>query len=118
MAMEKHKRTKWSKVGIPGQQEAEMVFCPIFNRWINSIVCFEITQARAPYDILSHGDEENLGTYPPFIREVVLNSGRVFPEQLSEVVNICSFCESHCLGTGCKREYFMEGVARKKSERL
>jgi hypothetical protein len=111
----KHKMTQWSKLGVPGQQEAEMVFCPIFNRWINNIVCFEITQARALYDDLLHCNEENPDTYPPFIRTIVLNSGRVFPEQLGEVVRICQFCEKHCLGRGCKEKYFMDGVSKRKN---
>ncbi len=81
----------------PGQKKGETVFCPLFSRWIWDIRCLEITLARRLYDEVERPGEE-VEEHSQTIKETTLNSGRVFPEQLSEVVLVCRFCEEHCLG--------------------
>ena len=75
-----------------------MVFCPIFGDWISGIRCFEITVGRRLYDDTKKDEECEIEKHSQTVKEATLNSGRVFPEQLSEVVAICGFCEQHCLG--------------------
>ena len=75
-----------------------MVFCPIFGDWISDIRCFEITVGRRLYDDTKEDEESEIEKHSRTVKEATLNSGRVFPEQLLEVVAIYSFCEEHCLG--------------------
>ena len=85
------------KFGRPGQKEGEMVFCPLFSRWIWDIRCLEIRLARRLTDEAERLGEE-IEEHSQTIKETTLNSSRVFPEQLGEVVLVCRFCEEHCLG--------------------
>lgn len=75
-----------------------MVFCPIFARWISSVRCLEITLGRTLYDDIERDEWSEIKRPSQTIREAVLSSDRVFPEDVAEVITICKFCEEHCLG--------------------
>lgn len=62
------------------------------------IRCFEITIGRRLYDDTNWYEEPEIEKHSQTVKEATLSSGRVFSEQLAEVVAICSFCEEHCLG--------------------
>lgn len=81
-----------------GLKDGERIVCPIFNNWISEIRCLEIRLSRSMYEECKENEEYELERPSQTIKNAVITSGRVFPEQVREVVSICRFCEENCLG--------------------
>lgn len=81
--------------GYPGEIIGENIFCPLYKDWIGRIVsCQEICDSRGDY--LNAKSENKILSSASSFNQAAKHGGFVFPEDITEAINLCLFCEAKC----------------------